>query len=268
MKAAGSYPTKVMSPNNEPVYIVQAWEWAKGLGMLDVEFDREGEAIQCDGRFTLLAGDEFLRKNTSGKKSPVSSVVKQAIMASIQNNPEIEAIQEDAEAMVLLANYSKGVEAYRHETVAVVTQDLLHVRIPETAHPGTGKILKQGSMVAPLVAQSMLYKCRSVGQNVQLSIQNAGGVRTDIQAGSLTVADIYNLLPFGNTIYVLGLSGREIKQAIEKAVDQALDPARPNTGGFPYLGDGIYFVVKELPPGQRGFWHKVYGRRYGKMDAN
>ncbi|ACL06955.1 5'-Nucleotidase domain protein [Desulfatibacillum aliphaticivorans] len=253
MKASGPYPTVIMNPENEPVYIVQAWDWAKGLGILDVKFDREGEVVQCGGRFTLLAGDDFLRKNASGKKTPVSPEVKQAIMASIQSNPEIEATPKDPEAMALLAKYSQGVEAYRHQVVAKVGRDLLNVRIPGSAHPETGEVLKQGSMVAPLIAQSMLDKCRSVGQNVQLSILNAGGARTDVQAGPLTVADVYNLLPFGNTVYVLDLSGEEIRRAIEEAVDQAFDPVKPNAGGFPYLAGGRFDVFKDNAPGQRVF---------------
>lgn len=266
MQPKGPYPTIVMNPEKEPVYIVQAWEWAKGLGILDVEFDREGEVVQCGGRFTLLAGDEFQRKNAFGKKAPISSEIKQAITAAIQNNPEIEAIPNDPEAMVLLAKYSKGVEAYRHQVVAKVGRDLLHVRIPGSAHPGTGEILKQGSMIAPVIAQSMLYKCRIVGQNVQLSIQNAGGVRTDVQAGPLTVADVYNLLPFGNTVFVLDLSGEEIRRALEEAVDQALDPVKPNAGGFPYLAGGRFDVARDNAPGRR-----VFGLEYmndaGKWSA-
>ena len=41
--------------------------------------------------------------------------------------------------------------------------------------------MNQGSEVAPLVAEAMLWKTRSTGMKTALALQNAGGVRTDIE---------------------------------------------------------------------------------------
>ena len=38
----GSYPTMVTGPNGDPVAIVQAWEYAYGLGVLHVDFRADG----------------------------------------------------------------------------------------------------------------------------------------------------------------------------------------------------------------------------------
>ncbi|MBI9077221.1 MAG: 5'-nucleotidase C-terminal domain-containing protein [Desulfatibacillum sp.] len=251
MQAAGPYPTMAMSPENDPVYIAQAWEWAKGMGALDVLFNREGEVVKCTGNFTLLTGEPFMQKDAAGKKEEVSPAVKQDILAAIAINPEIEAVSRDPQAMALLATYSSGLEAFRQEVVAKVPSGLLQVRIPGAPHPGTGVILKNGSMVAPLVAESLYWKCRSVGLRPDLSIQNGGGVRTDIHAGTLTVADVYNLLPFGNTAVILELNGKEVRQAISKAVERALDPTKDNQGAFPYLGNARFTVDKSKAPGNR-----------------
>src|SRR5690606_23038034 len=56
------------------------------------------------------------------------------------------------------------------------------------------------------------------------SIQNAGGVRTDIPAGDITIGDAYTLLPFANTLTDLSMTGAEIKQVLNEAVDFAHAP--------------------------------------------
>ena len=251
MKPEGPYPTMVMNPCNDPVYVTQAWEWAKGLGTLDVRFNKEGEILACKGYFTLLTGSDFFQKNDEGIKAPVSPEVRQSILDEIAVNPEIEVAPQDPEAMAVLAKFAKGVDAFRKKTVAEVSRDLPHVRVPGSAHAGTGKVLQNGSMIAPLVAESLYWKCRSVGQNVQLSIQNAGGVRTDVQAGTLTVAGVYNLLPFGNTAIILTLKGREVQKAVEEAVRTALAPVNPNPAAFPYLGNARFTLNRKNAPGSR-----------------
>ena len=64
-----------------------------------------------------------------------------------------------------------------------------------------------------------------------ISIQNGGGVRIDIAAGLITVGDIYNLLPFRNTMVRLTLTGKDIKRVLEEAIDSVL---AGNTGSYPY----------------------------------
>ncbi len=50
-------------------------------------------------------------------------------------------------------------------------------------------------------------------------IQNAGGVRIAIEKGDISMGDAYTLLPFANTLYELKMSGSEIKQVLEDAIN-------------------------------------------------
>ena len=66
-----------------------------------------------------------------------------------------------------------------------------------------------------------------------IAIQNAGGVRIDVPAGDFTIGDAYKLLPFSNTLVELKMSGEEIKNVLEDALDYALNP-EGSTGAYPY----------------------------------
>ena len=51
-----------------------------------------------------------------------------------------------------------------------------------------------------------------------IGLQNSGGLRADLAAGVVTRGAIYEVLPFDNTIFTLGLTGAEVKLAIEQAL--------------------------------------------------
>jgi 5'-nucleotidase / UDP-sugar diphosphatase len=45
----GDYPTHTFGPTGEDVYIVQSWEWAKTLGVVDVQFNEAGIITEATG---------------------------------------------------------------------------------------------------------------------------------------------------------------------------------------------------------------------------
>ena len=81
------------------------------------------------------------------------------------------------------------------------------------------------SSLANLVADSMLAASRRPPNNAEIAMINQGGLRSDLtwvpatgdrKAGRLTYADLYEVLPFGNTIVTLTLTGDQIRQALEQ----------------------------------------------------
>ncbi|WP_439026897.1 5'-nucleotidase C-terminal domain-containing protein [Haloarchaeobius sp. DT45] len=54
----------------------------------------------------------------------------------------------------------------------------------------------------------------------QIAITNAGGIRsnTNYEAGPVTVGEVYNVLPFGNTLVTVELTGSEVKQLLASQV--------------------------------------------------
>ncbi len=51
-------------------------------------------------------------------------------------------------------------------------------------------------------------------------IQNGGGIRADIAQGSVSLGDVLNVLPFGNLISTLELTGADVLAALENGVSQ------------------------------------------------
>ncbi|PLV60395.1 bifunctional UDP-sugar hydrolase/5'-nucleotidase [Thermotoga sp. KOL6] len=63
-----------------------------------------------------------------------------------------------------------------------------------------------------LITDAMRWR---VGADIALT--NGGGIRASIRPGKITVRDILTVLPFGNTLYVLNLTGEQIMKVLEYA---------------------------------------------------
>lgn len=71
-----------------------------------------------------------------------------------------------------------------------------------------------------------------------VAITNGGGIRASIPAGDVTVGDIITVLPFGNIIVTIDLTGQEILDTLQVAT-----AAYPGTGGnFPHIA-GMTFEI-------------------------
>jgi 5'-nucleotidase len=76
-----------------------------------------------------------------------------------------------------------------------------------------------------LIADAM----RASVQGADIAIMNAGGIRTGLPAGDVTLGDILGMLPFGNTIATLQLTGADLQAALRIGL------ARPGAGAFPQI---------------------------------
>ena len=55
----------------------------------------------------------------------------------------------------------------------------------------------------------------AVDPNHVVAVENGGGIRASIASGDITKKDIHTVLPVGNTVYVIYLSGAELLEALE-----------------------------------------------------
>lgn len=67
--------------------------------------------------------------------------------------------------------------------------------------------------LAHLITAAMLNE---TGADVALT--NGGGIRASIEAGDITVGDVQNVLPFGNYIVTVKLTGAQLKEAVENGL--------------------------------------------------
>lgn len=62
-----------------------------------------------------------------------------------------------------------------------------------------------------------------------VAITNGGGIRAAIKAGDITKKDVFTVLPFGNTLTVVNVTGAELLEALEAST--FCTPV--SLGGFP-----------------------------------
>lgn len=54
-------------------------------------------------------------------------------------------------------------------------------------------------------------------EHADVALLNSGGLRADLRAGELTFGDVYEVIPFDNTIATLELNGAELKRLLQQA---------------------------------------------------
>jgi 2',3'-cyclic-nucleotide 2'-phosphodiesterase (5'-nucleotidase family) len=69
------------------------------------------------------------------------------------------------------------------------------------------------STVGDVVADAM-----RAASGVDVALQNSGGLRADLEEGDITRGAIYEVMPFDNLVFTLGLTGQELKLALEQAL--------------------------------------------------
>ncbi len=247
----GEYPT-VVENNGKPILVVTAWKWGLLVGDLKVKFDSKGVIIKDswkDSNPVMLISDKFIEKDSTGKKVEVSSERKQQLTKLVSDNPVIKVEDEDFAVKNAISKFSPDIQKLKSQVIGTALYDLINVRLPGDISPDTREVLKYGSMIAPLVAESMLWRASKNG-GAQIAVQNAGGVRKSLYKGNITVGDVYELLPFGNTLVVFDMKGSELRATLENAIDRAWI-RKTATGAFPYLAGARMFLDKSKPKGKR-----------------
>ena len=96
----------------------------------------------------------------------------------------------------------------------------------------------QETNLGDLIADALAWGAREAGVPVTAAITNGGGIRASIPAGDITKKDIQTVLPFGNTVSVVEVTGAELLEALEASTYCTT----ASLGGFPQVS-GIEFTV-------------------------
>ena len=116
-----------------------------------------------------------------------------------------------------------------------------------------------------LICDAMLWK--TADDNTQIAIQNGGGIRASAPAGDISMGKILEILPFGNTLVDLDLTGAQIIEALENGVSRIEDVK----GRFPQVAGLRYTFDPRKPAGSRivkvEVWDKASGQ-YVPIDPN
>lgn len=248
------YAQQVTTPDGGTTCIVQAGEWAKGYGLLELALDANGVMTSCTGRNTLMTLDDFTKTepdpNDANKivKVPLAPMEQATVVKAVELSPLFEIVAEDAGLRAIVEKeFKPAVAELENQAIADVPKDLVHVRVPLTPD-GAGTI-------DPLVAESIYWQLRELGAKVDFTLINAGGVRASVNAGTLTAGFVIGtLLPFPNNLVAFDLTGKAVRDTLEGAIDFATAngtgvPA--STGAFPYVGHLAYTYEGKNAKGSR-----------------
>ncbi len=136
-------------------------------------------------------------------------------------------LPEDPAVAAIVASYSARLGAVRRQVVG-------HA---ETALPTDGCRTGECAL-GDIVAEAMLGSTHGA----DVALMNAGGIRTGLPAGDVTLGDVMTALPFGNTVATLTLTGADLRAALENGI------SRTGKGGFPQVA-GIRLAYN---PGRLG----------------
>lgn len=142
-------------------------------------------------------------------------------------------VGDDSRVDGIIRTYKNELEAKLSEVVgeavAVLDGERANVRTRET---------NLGNLVADIM--------RSAGSS-DIALTNGGGLRASIDAGPITVGDIFNVLPFDNTLVVLEASGADIQAALERSVSEYPD----QLGAFLHVSGLSFEFDPAKAPGER-----------------
>lgn len=243
----GPYPTMETNADGDPVCVVHAFDYAQVLGELRVSFDGAGRVITCSGAPLLpvpASGYGFTEGETGITLSGEDAA---QVRAALERHPLLHPVEPDAQSEALLAGFTAQLADMRNTIIGEASENLCMVRLPGEgrAEPLCARedTYAQGSHVSALVAQAFLEREGAA----DIAIQNAGGVRASIPAGPVTIADVFTVLPFANTLHVLTLSGAEIIETLEEAVADTASGG----GAYPYAAGLRFDVDLSAQPGAR-----------------
>lgn len=197
---------------NEPLYInnipiVQAKQWGLylGKGIMTVENKKV-----TGFKWELMP----INLKEKGKKADGSSELR-FIGAEIK---------EDQVLFNLLKPYTEKVDQVLSEVIGAA----------EALFP-QGEVRKVETALGNFVADSMLWKTKNL--NTDFAIQNGGGIRADLPAGTITKKTIYEILPFDNSVVVVTIKGADLLPLFDFIA------TTPGKGAFPQVSDGISFSI-------------------------
>ena len=235
LSPAGPYPTELRNRDGDRVCVAHAWQYTWVIGVLEASFDAEGRVTSCGGRPVLLVGDDLRRDG-----APLAGPALERARAAIEASPSLRRFEPDPQALHVLDVYRAKIERFAGEAIATVPSRLCLRRVPGShdrsrdGAPGCAASTDtQGGEVQSLVAEAFLAQGRRFG-GADVALQNGGGVRNGLAPGGFTVGDAYLALPYKNQLVRLQMTGRELRQVLEEAVDYFLADLSANTGAFPY----------------------------------
>ncbi len=193
-----------------------------------------------------------LVKNPSGKDVPiVTAYAYSKYLGDLKVVFDDTGAVKSAEGAPILLDASVTPDADYTAKVAELAgpiEELKKKEIGETADAidGSREVCRVAECtMGNLVADAMVDRVKD--QGITIAIQNGGGLRASIDAGTVSMGEVLTVLPFQNTLATFQLKGSDIVSALENGLSQIQDGG----GRFPQVSGLKYSFDKSKEPGKR-----------------
>jgi len=149
-------------------------------------------------------------------------------------------VAEDPEVKAVVDEMNTEVEPLTRMIVGNTTVEL-------TGEEGVTR--HNESDLGNLICDAMLWETRHSG--IQITLFNGGGIRSGIGQGDISMAEVLEVLPFGDTLATLELRGIDLRDTLEFGVSRAEDPMNEGTGRFLQVAGLKYTWDPSQPVGSR-----------------
>lgn len=182
--------------------IVQAYQYAEVLGTLNVIFDDEGNIIDYTGALQ-----------------------------------DVKNVESDEGALAILQNYQPQVEEVMNQEIGLVLEETLeNPRASDEGNTAGISVRKNETILGNIITDAMRTKAQQFTEKeVVMAVQNGGGIRAKISAGAVTSGQVIEVLPYGNTLSLIDVTGEELKAAFEHSVSGL--PGE--SGGFLHVSGAV-----------------------------
>lgn len=194
----GEYPVKVTRDDGSVCWVTQAYAHGRYVGVLDVEFD--------DAGVIHLPSSMYI--------------------------PLDYRIKPDPEVLVKTQMFNLQVVKKVSTVVGTVTDDVIGgqgcrgpMGIPTSPEMGE---CSMGDLLCDAVIES--YGKQPASNLPVVCLHNGGTLRNSFNKGPVTIRDVVNVLPFGNSLIAMKLKGSDIIESLKHGLGLFLGD---NRGGFP-----------------------------------
>ncbi|KEI73124.1 bifunctional UDP-sugar hydrolase/5'-nucleotidase UshA [Endozoicomonas elysicola] len=143
----------------------------------------------------------------------------------VNGSEDDKVIPENRAMLSLLSPYQEKGQQLVEGKVGAVDQRLMGER---------SEVRFQPTNLGTLLTEALMEK-----SGADLAVMNGGGIRSSINSGEITYKDVLTVLPFGNTLTTVDMTGKEILEYLTVVANK---PA--NSGAFAHFS-GVEMLIKD-----------------------
>ena len=218
--------------SSKPYTSYDLYNAAKGI---DFIIDGHSHSVMTKGK----NGEPI--QSTGTKFANIGVIVIDDATKKIESNSLFEIKEDTAKDETVAAAAKVIVDRVNKEYGAVFAKSLVELNGAKAPNGNRDVETNNGDLITDAMVWKVLQNKDglTVNEDHVVAITNGGGIRAAIKAGDVTKKDINTVLPFGNTVAVVYVTGEQLLEALE-----ASTYCTPGAvGGFPQVS-GINFTIR------------------------